>query len=292
MKINWNFIETMKNQRGLIVYNKKVQAFLKRSLNLKGNEKIIDVGCGIGTIPHLLNMSYKNNRNHDNKLEIFGIDISKELISWGEKHWGKARNIHLSVGDAHDLAFADETFDVVISFGLLEWVTNPDSILKEMIRVIKPNGLLAVLAIELGGFVEKPRPKYIEALYNDYINGLKQVGYPIKHVKEYLGDLYTKNGLIPTFDEFVLETREKITAKQISLWKSFPSEEYEKNIKKMMEFYFQFLQLTGWTLDRFWKVVMENLSLEKSIEFFSSKIGQELVRRTPLTLVKSRKTLN
>ena len=60
-----------------------------KNSRLRGNEKVLDVGCGIGTlcknISPLLNKGGK----------IIGIDIDEELIDYGKDNWGKAENIML-----------------------------------------------------------------------------------------------------------------------------------------------------------------------------------------------------
>ena len=80
--------------------------------------------------------------------KVFGIDFSPEMIDIGKK---KARNtdIELSVGDALNLPFADESFAAVcVAFGLRN-VGDTDRGLAEMVRVCKPDGVVAVLEFSM-----------------------------------------------------------------------------------------------------------------------------------------------
>jgi SAM-dependent methyltransferase len=48
------------------------------------------------------------------------------------------------VGDAHSLDFPDGTFDAVFAHTLISHVTDPEAVLREMVRVVRPGGLVAV----------------------------------------------------------------------------------------------------------------------------------------------------
>ena len=63
------------------------------------------------------------------------------------------------VGDGHDIPFANNTFDSVICVAVLEHVHNPEKVVSEMIRVLKPGGIL---------YAEVPYIFFFHGYPNDY----------------------------------------------------------------------------------------------------------------------------
>src|SRR5262249_42132630 len=93
--------------------------------------RVLDVGAGTGRFSTWL---------AQNQREVFALDISAEML--GEVTNSAANPIRFTRASAFKLPFADETFDSVISFWLLVHFKGWSHILSEMIRVVKPGGLL------------------------------------------------------------------------------------------------------------------------------------------------------
>ncbi len=98
---------------------------------------VLDWGCGKGHVTKLL-------RDLDPR-EVTSCDIRTDR---GDSTFGQETPIidqfQISVAPlVHEsnLPFADEAFDVVLSFGVLEHVANDRASLKEIARVLKPGGL-------------------------------------------------------------------------------------------------------------------------------------------------------
>ncbi len=98
--------------------------------------RILDLGCGPGTISRdLLGISE----------QVWGIDISKDMIRVANESFsssGLESRIHFCVGDAENLNFPDQFFDVVICLGVLRYLDSLDKGLKEIYRVLKPDGVM------------------------------------------------------------------------------------------------------------------------------------------------------
>ena len=96
------------------------------------NKEILDVGCGTGAILRRLGNPQKN----------VGVDLAPEAISFCRQ---RGLN-NVRQGDIHALAFSDASFDAVICSSVLyhQWVTDLDSALREMRRVLRPGGLLLI----------------------------------------------------------------------------------------------------------------------------------------------------
>jgi len=95
---------------------------------LRPNYKILEVGCGIGSIVSELTKQGYN---------ITGSDISHEAIAYGLKRYG---DIQLEVQAAETLQVENETFDIVLSFDLLEHISPVDKHISEVFRVLRPGG--------------------------------------------------------------------------------------------------------------------------------------------------------
>ena len=75
--------------------------------------------------------------------QVFGVDISRVLLEKCQHDYAD-REIHLIVGEAESLPFPDSTFDNVLSLGALNHVNDPGKALREMARVVKPDGIVVV----------------------------------------------------------------------------------------------------------------------------------------------------
>lgn len=117
----------------------------KKYLNLLGmkkGEKVLDVGCGEGIFLARVAKTYG--------ADCTGIDISKRLIATAKSlrlRSGQAHQLRFRVADATQLPFKDNKFDYVLSFDVLEHIQNQGKVLFEMMRVLKPGGLLLLYSI-------------------------------------------------------------------------------------------------------------------------------------------------
>ena len=94
---------------------------------LKG-AKLLDVGCGIGTISLELQKQ---------GFEVYGIDFSSVAIKKAKENGIKAIECDL---DKEGIPFEDNYFDVVWAGDIVEHVFDPIFLLKEISRVVKPSG--------------------------------------------------------------------------------------------------------------------------------------------------------
>ena len=105
--------------------------------NLQKSNQILDVGCGTGFFTRILK---KNNP----QANFTGLDIEKEFILRARE---ESKNAGLSIkflqGDAENLPFEDNFFDLVVSHTFLTSAPNPKKSFDEMKRVLKSNGRIA-----------------------------------------------------------------------------------------------------------------------------------------------------
>ncbi|MCT7562536.1 class I SAM-dependent methyltransferase [Aliarcobacter butzleri] len=104
-------------------------------LDVKKDEKILDLGCGEGTLAIKIQNQGAN---------VIGIDLSEEMVLKA-----KEKGIEAFVMSVTDLKFQNESFDKVFSNAVLHWVKDLDKSAKEIARVLKKNGKFVA---EFGGY--------------------------------------------------------------------------------------------------------------------------------------------
>lgn len=96
--------------------------------------KILDLGCGGGTyVRYLASLGHK----------VVGIDYSINSLKRASAADKDQSGIYLG-GEAYNLPFYKESFELVVSIGVLQALDNPERALDEMVRVLEPNGVLVV----------------------------------------------------------------------------------------------------------------------------------------------------
>ncbi|MDO8863366.1 class I SAM-dependent methyltransferase [Haliea sp. E1-2-M8] len=91
---------------------------------------VLDVGSSSGIIDNFL---------ADHFGSVTGIDIDAPAMAWAQANFDKP-NLHYAQGDAMQLAFASEQFDVVVCSHVYEHVPDARTMFDEIHRVLKPGG--------------------------------------------------------------------------------------------------------------------------------------------------------
>ena len=110
---------------------------------IKEGMHVLEVGCGSGAFTTFVA------RAVGIKGEVYALDIQpgmlmqlKEKLSRPENR--DIRNTTLIEGDANKLPFDDNLFDLVYAITVLQEIPDKNKVLKEIKRVLKPGGILAV----------------------------------------------------------------------------------------------------------------------------------------------------
>jgi SAM-dependent methyltransferase len=104
-----------------------------KALQLRDGERVLEVGCGYGFISGALLDSAK--------IRWTGLDRSESMVRKLRDSLAEAQPAAL-IGDAHLLPFSDDSFDKVLCTGVLMHLVDEFVALKEMVRVLRPGGLL------------------------------------------------------------------------------------------------------------------------------------------------------
>ncbi|MFE9834281.1 class I SAM-dependent methyltransferase [Streptomyces sp. NPDC005551] len=107
--------------------------------SLKPHMKVLDIGCGPGTITADLAALVPEGR-------VTGVDSAPGVLDQARAMAAERglRNVDFAVADVHALDHPDDTFCVVHAHQVLQHVGDPVRALREMHRVTRPGGLVAV----------------------------------------------------------------------------------------------------------------------------------------------------
>jgi SAM-dependent methyltransferase len=117
--------------------------------HLTPDAKVLDVGCGPGTIT--VGLADRVPRGH-----VTGIDASEQVIAQARELAEDRANLDFTTGDVYALDYPDGAFDVVFAHQILQHLSDPVRALREMGRVTRPGGLVAAREGDFGGMTWYP----------------------------------------------------------------------------------------------------------------------------------------
>lgn len=126
---------------------------LRMKKQLSRQMQVLELACGTGMISRRIAGSVKS---------LEATDFSPEMIAEAKKKAVSSR-LHFSVQDATCLPYAAESFDAVIVANALHIVPDPEAVMAECRRVLKPDGLLIAPTFVHGeGFGFRLRTRVME----------------------------------------------------------------------------------------------------------------------------------
>jgi SAM-dependent methyltransferase len=126
-------------------WTRDLRAHLYPQAGLAQARDILDMGCGTGALLEELTAQSEAN--------VFGLDLRYQHL---ELALGN-QDALLSQGDAHQLPYPEDSFQISLCHFTLLWVRDPAAVLKEMLRVTKPGGsVLALAEPDYGGRIDYP----------------------------------------------------------------------------------------------------------------------------------------
>lgn len=122
--MDWNTLEA--GLRASDRYNKVIKIF--EGYRFK---RILDIGGGTGELSLLLGKSC-------NASEVYCIDILEEAVEIARSRGIKALTVNV---DKEPLPFEMDSLDAIFCGEVIEHLLDPDHLLDEIFRVLKPNGI-------------------------------------------------------------------------------------------------------------------------------------------------------
>lgn len=114
--------------------SQKFYKLLMKEITLQSGDKVLDVGCGTGTLLGYIASAVD--------IEGCGVDAEEKMIEVArEKH----KNIEFSVASCDKLPFDGQKFEAVIACMAYHHFNNKDGFAMEAARVLKPGGVLYIV---------------------------------------------------------------------------------------------------------------------------------------------------
>ena len=125
-------------------YDESLRDIIIQKANVKTGNIVLDIGCGTGFLS--LGVAKAVGKNG----KVIDIDISEEMMKKAKKNLSEAgfSNVEFRVGDAENIPLENDSVDSVVGNMVLHHCPNPEFAIKEMVRVLKPNGRLVLADME------------------------------------------------------------------------------------------------------------------------------------------------
>lgn len=116
-------------------WSRRLAPLFIRFAGITGGERVLDVGCGTGSLTFELAQCPGFGA-------IQGIDLSPVYVEHAKRR-ARDRRLGFQVGDACALPFANASFDHTVSMLVLQFIPKPELAVREMCRVTQPGGTVA-----------------------------------------------------------------------------------------------------------------------------------------------------
>lgn len=156
--------------------------------------RILDVGCGTGDYAEIA-------AQHQGS--FWGIDYAPEMVRQAsERIPGHGSHNLFVCGSGAELPYREDTFDLVMAMGYIEYFERPDEAISEIVRVLKPGGTLVMQSFkkELCGRLDEYIIKPINSLLGRKSKGpeLPPDWVDIKYSRGQLDQLLRPHGFSST----------------------------------------------------------------------------------------------
>ena len=175
-------IEHMTRNEADMAFKKRVKTIFEW-VDPKDDDLILDCACGRGF--------YLNMFRYVSYCKLVGLELDWPVIKKAQQNIGHLSGVMLNNANIYTLPYPDNTFDAVILSEILEHIDRDVDGLREVYRVLKPDGVVAITVPNANyPFLWDPINKTLETMFKTHIGKGPLAGLWANHVR-----LYTAEGL-------------------------------------------------------------------------------------------------
>jgi ubiquinone/menaquinone biosynthesis C-methylase UbiE len=119
--------------KGGLIYAEHYTRYLS-ALDVVKGKTVLDIASGSGYGTQLLAKTAK---------KVYGVDVNEDAVKYARKNFA-AKNVVYEVGDGVKIPLPDNEVDVVVTFETIEHIPDYKQFLREVERVLKPDGLAII----------------------------------------------------------------------------------------------------------------------------------------------------
>lgn len=132
-RVFYRYLSRIYDQVNPLFWNREMRDHALNLAGIEEDDRVLDVGCGTG-------FATQGITRHTGQVDA--VDQSRHQLSKAVEKGVEARFV---LGDAENLPYHDDSFDVVWSSGSIEYWPRPVETLRELRRVTKPGGTLLLV---------------------------------------------------------------------------------------------------------------------------------------------------
>ena len=173
-------LEHMTRNEADIAFKKRVRTIFEW-INPQDSDTILDCACGRGF--------YLNMFRYVSQCKLVGLELDWPVIEKAKRNVGHLPNVMLNNANIYMLPYADNTFDGVILSEILEHIDRDVDGLREVYRVLKPGGVVAITVPNANyPFWWDPINKSLESVFHTHIGKGPLAGIWANHVRLYTAE--------------------------------------------------------------------------------------------------------